>query len=138
MLRFVENMPLNILFLSTFKKGQMAKPFYFWQTVSKRQNLEDLAFKKAKWQPCVSLIYNSPFPPPSNCGPLHYRIRALLASVLSQTGAGWVGGMAPLRLFHCFWLEGGSRRAGWTHSLAPHIFFAFYAWMYTTYVYVYF
>jgi len=30
------------------KNGQMAKPFYFWQTVSKRPNLVDLAFKKAK------------------------------------------------------------------------------------------
>jgi len=29
----------NILFLSTFQNGQMAKPFYFWQkTVSKRPN----------------------------------------------------------------------------------------------------
>jgi len=34
------------------KNGQMAKPFYFWKTVSKRPNWADLAFKKAKWQPC--------------------------------------------------------------------------------------
>jgi len=33
----------------------MAKSFYFWQTVSKRPNLDDVAFKKAKWQPCLSL-----------------------------------------------------------------------------------
>jgi len=33
------------------KNGQMAKPFYFWQTVSKRPNWADLAFKKAKLQP---------------------------------------------------------------------------------------
>jgi len=32
----------------------MAKPFYFWQTVSKRPNWADLAFKKAKWQPWVA------------------------------------------------------------------------------------
>jgi len=36
------------------KNGQMAKPFYFWQTVSKRPILADLAFKKAKWQPCIA------------------------------------------------------------------------------------
>jgi len=40
---------LNILLLSTFKRGQsMAKwpnHFFFWQTVS----------KKAKWQPCIVL-----------------------------------------------------------------------------------
>ena len=30
------------------KTGQMAKPFYFWQTVSKKANSADLAFLKAK------------------------------------------------------------------------------------------
>jgi len=29
----------------------MAKPFYFWQTVSKRPKFADLAIKKTKWQP---------------------------------------------------------------------------------------
>jgi hypothetical protein len=33
------------------KNGQMAKPFYFWQTVSKWPNLADLDFKRVKWQP---------------------------------------------------------------------------------------
>jgi len=52
--RFVQNMPKNILFLSTFKKGQkgqMAKPFFSGKQFLKRPNLADLAFKKAKWQP---------------------------------------------------------------------------------------
>jgi hypothetical protein len=40
-LNFVQNMSKNTLFLSTLKKGQTAKPFYFWQ----------IASKKAKWQP---------------------------------------------------------------------------------------
>jgi len=31
------------------KNGQMAQPFNFWQTVSKRPNLADLVFKKVKW-----------------------------------------------------------------------------------------
>ncbi len=31
--------------------SKMAKPFYFWQTVSKRPNLADLAFKKAIGNP---------------------------------------------------------------------------------------
>jgi len=30
----------------------MAKAFYFWQTISKRPNLDYLAFKRAKWHPC--------------------------------------------------------------------------------------
>jgi len=42
--------------LKKAKNGQMAKPFYFWQTVSKRPNWADLAFKKAKWQPCHVLF----------------------------------------------------------------------------------
>jgi len=29
----------------------MAKSFHFWQTFSERPNLNDLVFKKAKWQP---------------------------------------------------------------------------------------
>jgi len=44
----------QILFYSTFKKakkGPMAKPFNFWQTVSKRPNLAGLVFFKVKWQP---------------------------------------------------------------------------------------
>jgi len=31
---------------------KIAKSFYFLQTISKRPNLDDLAFKKSKWQPC--------------------------------------------------------------------------------------
>ncbi len=54
-LKAVENNSKIINSLVNIKKEQknceMAKPFYFWQTVSKRPNLEDLAFKKAKWQP---------------------------------------------------------------------------------------
>jgi hypothetical protein len=38
-------------FCQHFKKAKNAQTFYFWQTVSKRPNLADLAFKKAKWQP---------------------------------------------------------------------------------------
>ena len=46
----------NVLFSSTFRKDpNMAKPFYFWQTVS----------KKAKWQPCdafhVHLVWHASF-----------------------------------------------------------------------------
>jgi len=33
------------------KNDQMPIPFYFYQTVSKRPNLADFTFKKAKWQP---------------------------------------------------------------------------------------
>jgi len=35
------------------KNCQMTKPFCFWQKVSKRPNLDDLAFKNTKWQPWV-------------------------------------------------------------------------------------
>ncbi len=35
------------------KNGQMAKPFYFWQTVSKRPNLVDLALKRPNDNPGV-------------------------------------------------------------------------------------
>ncbi len=47
------------------KNGKMAKPFYFWQTVSKRPNLADLTFKTAKWQPCLPRLSLIP-PPPSS------------------------------------------------------------------------
>ncbi len=35
------------------KNVQIAKPFYFWSTVSKKPNLADL--KKAKWQPWFAI-----------------------------------------------------------------------------------
>jgi hypothetical protein len=39
----------------------MAKSFYIWKTISKRPNLDDLAFKKAKWQPCSSMALGEVF-----------------------------------------------------------------------------
>ncbi len=41
--QFSPKLASNGLFSSTLKKGQMAKSFYFWQTISKRSNLDDLA-----------------------------------------------------------------------------------------------
>ena len=41
----------NVLFFQHLKNAQPAKPFYFWETVSERQNLADLAFLKSIWQP---------------------------------------------------------------------------------------
>jgi len=38
------------------KNGQMAKPFYFWQTVSKRPNLADLAFNRPNGNPGTSAV----------------------------------------------------------------------------------
>ena len=57
----------------------------------------------------VSLIYNSPLlsPSPSNSGPLHYKIRALLPSVLSQTGGGVGGWHGPLSSFSLLLTRGG-------------------------------
>ena len=34
------------------KNGQMAKSFYFWQTVSKKAKFGWFGLFKAKWQPC--------------------------------------------------------------------------------------
>ncbi len=39
------------------KKGQMAKPFNFWQTV----------FKKAKWQPCLETLSKMFFGSKKSC-----------------------------------------------------------------------
>ena len=53
LLRF-DQKDLNVKTFSTaFKRGKnchKGKSFYFWQTISKRPHLIELAFKKATWQ----------------------------------------------------------------------------------------
>jgi len=41
------------------KNGQMAKPLYFWQTVSKEAKLGRFGLKKAKWQPWQGKSHSS-------------------------------------------------------------------------------
>jgi hypothetical protein len=51
MFEFAQNCPKQALkytlFVNIQKRPRMAKPFYFWQTVS----------KKAKWQPWPVLVF---------------------------------------------------------------------------------
>jgi hypothetical protein len=50
-----------MLFLSLFEKGQKwPNHFIFGKQFQKRQNLADLAFKKAKWQPCLEPPHGTP------------------------------------------------------------------------------
>jgi len=53
--KFCSDFSKKAIKYTIFFNIQKAKSFYFWQTVSKRPNLDDLVFQKANWQPCAKL-----------------------------------------------------------------------------------